>query len=39
LLKLVKAIDEEILDQNPSLWRRFKKKVITFLGGTVNRTF
>jgi len=24
LLKLVKAIDEEILDQNPSLWRRFK---------------
>jgi hypothetical protein len=25
LLKLVKAIDEEILDQNPSLWRRFKK--------------
>jgi hypothetical protein len=24
LLKLVKAIDEEILDQNPSLWRRLK---------------
>ena len=24
LLRLVKAIDEEILDQNPSLWRRFK---------------
>ena len=35
LLRLVKAIDEEILDQNPSLWRRFKKKAIAFLGGTV----
>ena len=37
LLKLVKAIDEEILDQNPSIWRRLKKKIITLLGGTVSR--
>ena len=28
LLKLVKAIDEEILDQNPSFWRRLKKRAI-----------
>jgi hypothetical protein len=33
LLKLVKAIDEEILDQNPSLWRRLKvllRKTVRF---------
>lgn len=33
LLMAVKAIDEEILDQKPSLWRRFKKKLITLLKG------
>jgi hypothetical protein len=33
LLKLVKAIDEEILDQNPSIWRRLKvllRKTVRF---------
>jgi hypothetical protein len=39
LLKAVKAIDEEFLDQNPSLWRKLKKKLITFLGGSVSPTF
>ena len=37
LLKAVKAIDEEILDQNPSIWRILKKKLITLLAGTVSR--
>jgi len=31
LLKAVKAIDEEILNQNPSLWRQLKNSLITFL--------
>jgi len=39
LLKAVKAIDEEFLDQKPSLWRKLKKKLVTLLGGTVTRTF
>jgi len=39
LLKAVKAIDEEFLDQNPSLWRKLKKKLTTFLRGSVTTTF
>lgn len=31
LLKAVKAIDEEILNQNPSLWRRLRNRLIILL--------
>ena len=31
LLKAVKAIDEEILNQNPSLWRRLRNRLVILL--------